>query len=512
MLDRSLFGSLQCFFSWVLCSWFIIVYMKEASVIYPHQLFLENSVLAKNRIIYLVEEPLLMGEFPIHRQKMMFHRLSMSAYRETLEEQGYEVIYLEANELEKTEDVFKRIKTDGVQRIHVSDTTDFWLEKRIKKHCRQHGIELERYESQLFFLSKEEAINRFVDSKKHMARFYKKMRIDKNILMNGPEPVGGKWSFDEENRKKLPRGHVPPEDMKMFSDDTNVDEARNWIKNLQDIERYGDADYWLPYTHAAAKQWLDDFIQERFTNFGTYEDALSVEHNRIYHSAISTLLNVGLLDINHVLGKILEQESEIPINSLEGFVRQIIGWREFMRASYEVDGSVMRTHNFFNHTNKLPQSFWTGDTGIDPVDHAIKKALKYGYNHHIDRLMVLGNVMLLSEVHPDEVYKWFMAMYVDAYDWVMVPNVYGMSQFADGGSFATKPYIAGANYVKKMSDYKKGEWEPILTGLYWNFINENRELFMSNHRMSMMPRLWDKMDKEKQVSHIEHAQQFITKL
>jgi len=406
--------------------------MKEASVIYPHQLFLENSVLAKNRIIYLVEEPLLMGEFPIHRQKMMFHRLSMSAYRETLEEQGYEVIYLEANELEKTEDVFKRIKTDGVQRIHVSDTTDFWLEKRIKKHCRQHGIELERYESQLFFLSKEEAINRFVDSKKHMARFYKKMRIDKNILMNGPEPVGGKWSFDEENRKKLPRGHVPPEDMKMFSDDTNVDEARNWIKNLQDIERYGD--------------------------------------------------------------------------------RQIIGWREFMRASYEVDGSVMRTHNFFNHTNKLPQSFWTGDTGIDPVDHAIKKALKYGYNHHIDRLMVLGNVMLLSEVHPDEAYKWFMAMYVDAYDWVMVPNVYGMSQFADGGSFATKPYIAGANYIKKMSDYKKGEWESILTGLYWNFINENRELFMSNHRMSMMPRLWDKMDKEKQVSHIEHAQQFITKL
>lgn len=485
--------------------------MKEVTLVYPHQLFLKGSALSKEREVYLIEEPLMMGEFPVHAQKLMFHRLSIASYKSRLEKDGYTVTHLKIEDLSQTEDVFTYITKQKITDIHVADTTDFWLEKRISEYSQKYNIELTRYESDLFLLSREEALERYVDSKKHMARFYKKIRVDKDILMEGTEPVGGKWSFDEENRKKLPKGHVPPEDMQMFQDDVRVSTAKEWVNGLSGIEIYGSDEYWLPYTHEDAKLWLDDFIRERFVDFGTYEDALSVEHNRIYHSAISALLNVGLLTVNQVLNTVLNQDTDIPINSLEGFVRQIIGWREFMRASYETDGSMMRTRNFFNHTNKLPESFWTGETDVDPVDHAVHKALKYGYNHHIDRLMVLGNVMLLSEIDPDEVYRWFMAMYVDAYDWVMVPNVYGMSQFSDGGSFATKPYIAGANYIKKMSDYKKGEWEPILTGLYWNFINEKRELFMSNHRMSMMPRLWDKMDSEKQQAHITHAQEFISK-
>jgi deoxyribodipyrimidine photolyase-related protein len=190
-------------------------------------------------------------------------------------------------------------------------------------------------------------------------------------------------------------------------------------------------------------------------------------------------------------------EHDVALNNVEGFIRQIIGWREFIRASYECDGSAMRTQNFWKHTRTLPVSFWNGTTTIDPVDDAIKTALAYGYNHHIDRLMVLGNVMLLSEIHPNEVYTWFMAMYVDAYDWVMVPNVYGMSQFADGGSFATKPYISGSNYIRKMSDYPTGEWEGVWTSLYWRFIGTHRDFFLSNYRLSMMPRLLEKMSTEK---------------
>ena len=182
-----------------------------------------------------------------------------------------------------------------------------------------------------------------------------------------------------------------------------------------------------------------------------------------------------------------------------------------MRASYEVDGDQMRQKNFFNHTKALPDSFWDGSTTIDPVDHAIKTALEYGYNHHIERLMVMGNVMLLSQTNPHDVYRWFMGMYIDAYDWVMVPNVYGMSQFADGGSFATKPYISGANYIKKMSDYKKGDWEETWTALYWNFINTHLEVFTSNHRMSMMPRLLERMSEETRGKHFKVAKNYLTK-
>jgi len=335
------------------------------------------------------------------------------------------------------------------------------------------------------------------------------MRIDHNILMDVDKPVGGKWSFDEENRKKLPRGHIPPSDMQSLDTDNEVEEAISWVQSLDDIEIYGMAEPWLPYTHKESQVWLDTFMRERFTNFGAYEDAISVEHTRLYHSGISALLNVGLLTPRQVITAALKYSENIPINSLEGFIRQIIGWREFMRASYEVDGVNMRTKNYFQHSRQLPDCFWSGETGIDPVDVAIKKTLQYGYVHHIDRLMVLGNVMLLSEIDPKDVYRWFMAMYVDAYDWVMVPNVYGMSQFADGGSFATKPYIAGSNYIRKMSNFKKGDWERTLTGLYWNFIHNNRETFMKNHRMSMMPRLWDKMSEDKQDEHLLNAKIFI---
>jgi deoxyribodipyrimidine photolyase-related protein len=199
--------------------------------------------------------------------------------------------------------------------------------------------------------------------------------------------------------------------------------------------------------------------------------------------------------------------------SLEGFVRQVLGWREFMRLFYLSNGTAQRNGNFWNFNRKIPASFYTGSTGISPIDNCIQKLLDTGYNHHIERLMVLGNFMLLCEFDPNEVYRWFMEMYIDAYDWVMVPNVYGMSQFADGGRMTTKPYISGSNYLLKMSDYKPdGRWEKIWDALFWNFMDKQRAFFGQNPRIGMLLNTLDRMDSEKRQAHFNLAEQYLKSL
>jgi len=478
----------------------------EVTVIYPHQLFKDSPAVTDGRPVYLVEEPLLLTHNPIHRQKLMLHKLSMDAYQRTLVSAGYTVTRLAIAKHQNTSDVFNRLQLDGVTTMHIVDTTDCYLERAIN----DSNIERVCYDSPMFVLPKAEACERFKTSKKSMASFYKQLRKDKNILIDSDgQPTGGKWSFDDENRKKIPKGTELPEDLQKFGNAETAD-AADWSESVE-AEKYGEAGCWLPYTHPGAQEFLQEFLCTRFKQFGPYEDAITTRGTRLWHSTISPLLNIGLLTPQYVLDEAISyaKEHEVPINSLEGFVRQILGWREFMRASYEVDGSTMRQQNFFKHTKILSNSFWNGSTDIDPVDHTIKTALQYGYNHHIERLMVIGNVMLLCQTNPHDVYRWFMGMYIDAYDWVMVPNVYGMSQFADGGSFATKPYISGANYIKKMSDYAKGDWEQTWTALYWNFINTHLDVFKSNHRMSMMPNLLEKMDSEKRSEYLKVAENYL---
>lgn len=344
-----------------------------------------------------------------------------------------------------------------------------------------------------------------------MARFYKKIRIENNILIDSNKcPEGGRWSFDEDNRKKIPKNTPLPDDPKFYKDESEIIEAKQWLNTVQ-TDKYGEERVWLPWTHTDAEIYLDEFISNRLSLFGDYEDAIISKNVRLFHSGLSALINIGLISPKQVIQKIIStgKTNKIKINCIEGFIRQIIGWREFIRASYECDGVVMRTKNFWKNQNLLPSSFWDRTTGIFPLDNAIEKALMFGYNHHIERLMVLGNFMLLTKTHPDDVYKWFMTMYVDAYDWVMVPNVYGMSQFADGGIFATKPYISGSSYLKKMSNYPTGDWEDLWTALYWNFIDEHRVFFSSNHRLSMMPKLFDKMSTEKRNYYYEIAKNFL---
>lgn len=480
--------------------------MSSAVLIYPHQLFATHPAFDEHLPVYLIEESLILTFNPIHRAKLVLHKLTMDAYQARLEKEGMTVIRLSIGEYPTTDDVFERLKNDGIEDIHVADTTDNYLEKALG------DAKLNRvwYDSPYFILKKDTAISRFNDSKKFMATFYKGLRSDLNILMDNREPRGGKWSFDEDNRKKIPKSEVLPEDLARFGNQA-VSDAVQWAEEVE-AEKYGEACCWLPYTHDGATAYLKQFFEERFEKFGPYEDAITSRGVRLWHSAISPLMNIGLLTPKQVLGAALDfaDEHGIALNSLEGFVRQILGWREFIRASYEVDGSEMRNKNHWQHKRALPDTFWQGETGLPPVDHAVSTALAWGYNHHIDRLMVLGNVMLLSETRPHDVYNWFMGMYLDAYDWVMVPNVYGMSQFADGGSFATKPYISGANYIKKMSDFKGGDWEKTWTGLYWHFIDKHIDAFKRNHRLSMMPRLLEKMKPETKEAHLNAARAFLS--
>ncbi|MEQ1839436.1 MAG: FAD-binding domain-containing protein, partial [Verrucomicrobiales bacterium] len=230
----------------------------------------------------------------------------------------------------------------------------------------------------------------------------------------------------------------------------------------------------------------------------------------LFHSVLTPSLNIGLLTPQQVVDRTLEfaASNSRPRASLEGFLRQIIGWREFMYQMYERHGVEMRNRNFFNHERDLPQSFWTAETGVTPIDLVISRVLDSGYAHHIERLMVLGNFMLLCQFKPKQVNDWFMELFIDAYDWVMVPNVYGMSQFADGGIFTTKPYFSGSNYLRKMSDYRTGPWGELWDGLFWSFIDRNLEYFKGQHRLGMMVRTWAQMDAGKRERHLRVAAEY----
>ena len=230
------------------------------------------------------------------------------------------------------------------------------------------------------------------------------------------------------------------------------------------------------------------------------------------HSVLSPMLNIGLITPNEVISEVLKHKNDIPINSLEGFIRQIIGWREFIRGVYQYKGVQQRNSNFFDFKRKMPKSFYDGSTGVFPFDNCIKKVLQNAYSNHIERLMILGNFMLLCEINPNDIYKWFMELYVDAYDWVMVPNIYGMSQFSDGGLMSSKPYISSSNYIKKMSNYKNGPWAVIWDALYWRFIDKQRQKLAKNIRMKFMINLFDKMDDEKKNLHISTANTFLKSL
>lgn len=468
--------------------------MNEIALIFPDQLFLDHPCLAPGRTVYLVEEFLFFRVQFFHKQRLVLLRAAMQKYAERLIKHHYQVVYIESKDLAKRGDLFERLAEKKVKRLHMAEFADDWLLQDVKEAASEHGWSLSFYPSPGFLCSNEE-LNAFFEGKEHfsMAQFYAYERKCRHILMDGARPIGGKFSFDTENRKKIPKNLSIPQ--------TYIPPSNKGLKQIADeVERefpqaVGDGFPFLyPTTHEEAKVALDRFLEDKLELFGDYQDAIDKEDSFLFHSVLSPLLNIGLLTPQQVVQAAINHAecSKTPLNCLEGFIRQIMCWREFVRASYLLKGRQQRSSNFFEHKEKIPKKFWEGETGIYPIDCTIQKVLKTGYCNHIERLMVLGNFFLLTETSPEDVYRWFMGFFVDAYDWVMVSNVFGMSQFADGGGIVTKPYISSSNYLLKMSNYPKGEWTEIWDGLFWRFIKKHHAFFSSNIRMQNLVKLLEK--------------------
>ena len=373
----------------------------EITLVYPHQLFAKHPAIAQGRGVLLIEDPLFFGNdarWPaaIHKQKLMLHRASMKAYAAELETGGHSVRYIESTD--------KLELPSQTKVIHLADPVDDVLMRRLRTLAERHAVELVVHPSPNF-LSPASFLESHIAGKKKpfMAKFYEAQRKRMNLLIEADgTPSGGKWSFDAENRAKLPRNHVPPMEPRVSGNEFTREAAdyvsRNFPNNPGSLKHFR----W-PVTRRDAEAWLDRFIDERLELFGLYEDAISTEHATLYHSAITPMLNIGLLDPMDVVRRVLEKDA--PLNSKEGFIRQVIGWREFMRGIYQLRGVAIRNGNFWNFERPLPKSFYDGTTGIPPVDRVIRQLLDDGYCHHIERLMVLGNFMLLCRIKPDDVYR-----------------------------------------------------------------------------------------------------------
>ncbi len=488
--------------------------MTQITLVFPHQLFQQHPSLDKGRPVVLVEECLFFRQYRFHRQKLCFHRATMQFYKHWLEQQGYAVYYVDTRQEESdSRALIPALYAQGVRHIHCCEPADNWLEKRLREGAARAGMRLTLYDSPMF-LNTLPQLETYFGGKKHFFQtdFYVQQRKARGILLDEKQkPIGGKWSYDAHNRLRYPKDKqapaLPPLPLNEWHGEAERYVQQHFSGNYGRLN--GPLRY--PVTFEESEEWLQEFIRSRFAEFGPYEDALVSGESVLHHSALTPMLNVGLLTPQQVLDAVLQPEvaARIPLNSLEGFVRQLAGWREFIRGVYAYAGTRERTTNFWGFTRKIPPSFWEGATGIAPVDAVIRKVLDTGYCHHIERLMVLGNFMLLCEFDPDEVYRWFMELFIDAYDWVMVPNVYGMSQFADGGLMATKPYISGSNYLMKMSDFHKGDWQPVWDGLFWRFMHVHRDFFLQNPRLGMLVQTFDKMQAEKRHAHLAIAEDWL---
>ena len=489
-------------------------------LILGNQLFpISNFEKFKNdHIFYMAEDYELCSYEKHHKLKILLFLSSMRSHADQLKKKNFKLEYskIDSNDFKKDylEKIKKFIKSKRIKEITSFEVEDKFFEKKIESFIKKNDLIWNKIKSPMFLNSRAEFNDYLSKNKKpFMSTFYKTTRQKLNILMkNDGNPEGGKWSFDEDNRKKLPQDTKIPK----FPNITETKHTKNLKPIIEKIfkDHPGNTqNFWFATEYNDVVKLLNFFLKEKSNLFGDYEDAVSQKNNILFHSALSPYINLGLITPEFIVSKTLQfhKKNKIRLNSLEGYVRQVIGWREFMRGIYQKYSDEMEKKNFFKHNRKMKNSWYEGTTGLPPLDYAIKNALKHGWSHHIERLMILSNIMNLCELKPKIVYKWFMEMFVDSSDWVMVPNVYGMGLYSDGGIFATKPYICGSSYFMKMMDFKKGDWCNTMDGLYWRFINRNRSFFLKNPRLSMMVRIFDKMKSDRKKLILSEAEKFINK-
>jgi len=487
--------------------------VNTLTLILGNQLFsLDEHPLDKNSTIYMCEDLGLCTDIKHHKAKIALFFFAMRSYKESLLKHGYKVEYKDCFSdfsVSYIEKLQIYIKDNDIKKISFYEIEDKPFEEKLYKLIKTNNLDFEEIRSPMF-LDTRESFQKFAKDKKFLLQgnYYKKNRREFNLLLSEGKPVGGKWSYDELNRLKLPKDYELPQ-LPSIPAPKDKEIVFSFIKEHFN-DHPGNLKILMPYNSEQAKAWLIEFFNKRFNDFGPYEDAIVEDEHFLLHSVLSSSLNLGLLTPKYVVEEAIKYAdvNKIPLNSLEGFIRQIIGWREFIRGVYQNYSNKMFNSNYWKHTRKMKDTWYEGTTGLPPVDNAIKGAQETGYTHHINRLMVLSNVMNMCQIHPDEIYKWFMEMFVDSSEWVMVPNVYGMGTFSDGGIFATKPYICGSSYMLRMSNFKKGDWCDAVDGLYWQFIETNREFFSSNPRLGLMIRSLDKINLDRKAKIYKAADTF----
>lgn len=457
-----------------------------------------------------------------HIQKVVGIFSAMRQFADFLKLRNYKVHYIKLSEnphKSLTESITFVSNLYDVDQIELQYPDELRVYNNLKSLISQNEKIISFVSSEHFITTPQKFKSIFSGKKSFlMETFYRTVRKEFNILMDDDKPLGGTWNLDAQNRKKLPKNH---EFGPRYFPSTDVTEVLKEVQssgiltlgNINNPEQF-------PWPTNAKQAWavFDHWLENGFAHFGSFQDAMTTKDWALYHSRISFALNLKLIHPLEVCQKAeayFRSHADVPLNAAEGFIRQILGWREFMRGVYWNRMPEFGAENFFNHTATLPQWFWTGNTKMACQKHAIEQSLEYGYAHHIQRLMVTGNFLLLAGVHPDEVDLWYLGIYIDAFEWVEITNTRGMSQFADGGWIATKPYVASANYMKKMGDYcdrcaydPKGKTEENacpLNALYWDFFDRHRELLASNFRLGMVYRTWDKMNADQKEGILDRA-------
>lgn len=447
-----------------------------------------------------------------HIQKACAFFAAMEGFASSLNNDGHQTLYLKiddpSNKQSFAANCNELITKYGIEKFEYQLPDEYRIDEDLKDYCDKLTITFQAWDTEHFYTSRDE-LGKFFSGKKGllMENFYREMRKKHEILMAGKEPVGGKWNFDEENRSKLPKNHKPYTPL-LFHNNVRPQYERITEAGVKTIGSINPENFYWPVNRQQALKLLNYFTNNCLCFFGTFQDAMHTDEWSIYHSRLSFAMNAKMLSPKEVITAALhaweKDKKAIAINQLEGFIRQILGWREYMRGIYWLKMPEFEKLNYFNHQRKLPDWYWTGETKMNCLKHSIRQSLEHAYAHHIQRLMVTGNFALLAGIKPDEVDFWYLGIYIDAIQWVEITNTRGMSQFADGGIIGSKPYTASANYIHKQSNYcdkcyydrttKTEENSCPFNSLYWDFHDRHRDQLKLNHRLSMVYRLWDKMD------------------
>jgi len=490
-----------------------------------HSWFKESS----SQVTYMMMEMRQETDYVKHHiQKVVGFFSAMRKFKEWLREHDHQIIYYKIdgknNEQDLTKNIEQYLSVHNFERFEYMLPDEYRLDEQLKSFCEELSIETQAVDTE-HFLTKRDGVAQFFEGKKQylLENFYRMIRKKHDIMMEDDgEPAGGKWNFDEENRKKY-KGDVPiPEE---YSYGIDVSELVKEIEKA-DIQTIGSIDkenFQWPTDRQQSLQYARYFCKELLPNFGRFQDAMHTEEKFLFHSRVSFALNTKMISpmemAEYVLKYWREDQEHINIAQVEGYIRQIIGWREFMRGIYWEKMPDYAEKNYFGHERPLPEWYWTGDTKMSCLKHSIKQSLSEAYAHHIQRLMVTGNFALLNLTDPAAVDEWYLGIYIDAIEWVEITNTRGMSQFADGGIVGSKPYISSANYMSKMSNYcsnchysktkKYGDKACPFNSLYWNFYHVHEDKLGNNQRVAMMYSTWEKKGKEEQQKIIEQANTYL---